>query len=170
MSNLNRFLKVLQKVGYPNPDLHSIAKMADYNLDEFLPDMVTEIGEDKTNQFAEKAIKKLSTKDGIRIQDSDDPEQYAYIHILNPHVDFDNDEVTVMTDWSWGDTNIFYRDDDGNEDYRTIQEISDEIGMGEWADFDEMVDDIRADCNKLVYKNCGFGIWWDDRKDIVNNV
>jgi hypothetical protein len=170
MSNLNRFLKVLQKVGYPNPDLHSIAKMSDYNLDEFLPDMVAEIGEDKTNQFAEKAIKKLSTKDGIRIQDSDDPEQYAYIHILNPHVDFDNDEVTVMTDWSWGDTNIFYRDDDGNESYRTIQEISDEIGMGEWADFDEMVDDIRADCNKLVYKNCGFGIWWDDRKDIVNNV
>jgi hypothetical protein len=27
-----------------------------------------------------------------------------------------------------------------------------------------MVDDIREDCNKLVYKNCGFGIWWDDQK------
>jgi hypothetical protein len=170
MSNLNRFLKILQKVGYPNPDLHSIAKMADYNLDEFLPDMVAEIGEDKTNQFAEKAIKKLSTKDGIRIQDEEDPEQYAYIHILNPHVDFDNDEVTVMSDWSWGDTNIFYSDYDGNESYKTIQEIGDEIGMGEWGDFDDMVDDIREDCNKLVYKNCGFGIWWDDRKDIVNNI
>jgi len=170
MSNLNRFLKVLQKVGYPNPDIQSIAKMVDYNLEEFLPDMVAEIGEEKTNQFAEKAIKKLLTKDGIRIQDSDDPEQYAYIHILNPHVDFDSDETTVTSDWAWGDTNIFYKDDDGNETYKTIQEIGDEIGMGEWADFDEMVDDIREDCNKLVYKNCGFGIWWDDRKDIVNNV
>ena len=170
MSNLNRFLKVLQKVGYPNPDLQSIAKMVDYNLDEFLPDMVAEIGEEKTNQFAKNAIKKISTKGGIKIQDLDDSEQYAYIHILNPHVDFDNDETTVMSDWAWGDTNIFYKDDDGNETYKTIQEIGDEIGMGEWADFDEMVDDIREDCNKLVYKNCGFGILWDDRKDIVNNV
>jgi hypothetical protein len=39
--------------------------------------------------------------------------------------------------------------------------------MGDWADFNEMVDDIKEDCNKFVYKNCGFGIWWDDRKDIV---
>lgn len=170
MSNLNRFLKVLQKVGYPNPDLQSIAKMVDYNLEEFLPDMVAEIGVEKTNQFAEKTIKKLSTNKGIKVQAYDDPNQYAYIHILNPHVDFDNDETTVTSDWAWGDTNILHQDDDGNETYKTIPEISDEIGMGDWAEFDDMVDDIREDCNKLVYKNCGFGIWWDDRKDIVNNV
>ena len=42
--------------------------------------------------------------------------------------------------------------------------------MGDWDDFDTMVDDIREDCNTLVYKNCGFGIWWDDQTDIVNNV
>ena len=42
--------------------------------------------------------------------------------------------------------------------------------MGDWADFDEMVDEIREECNQLFYKNCGFGIWWDDRKDIVNNI
>ena len=170
MSDLNRFLKVLQKVGYPNPNVQSIAKMVDYNLEEFLPDMVAEIGEEKTNEFAENAIKKMSTSNGVRIQDEDDSEQYAYIHILNPHVDFDSDETTVTSDWAWGDTNIFYRDDDGNESYKTIEEISDEIGMGDWSDFDEMVDDIREDCNKLFYKNCGFGIWWDDRKDIVNNI
>lgn len=171
MSNLKTLLNVLSKSGgYPNPDLQSIARMIGYDLDEFLPDMVAEIGEEKTNDFAKKAIDKMSTKDGIRIQDEDDPEQYAYIHILNPHVDLDNDEGTVLSDWSWGDTNIYFRDDDGNEDYRPIGEISDEIGMGDWADFDEMVDDIREDCNKLIYKNCGFGIWWDDRKDTVNNV
>jgi hypothetical protein len=27
-----------------------------------------------------------------------------------------------------------------------------------------MVDDIREDCNQLVFNNCGFGIWWDDQK------
>ena len=164
MSELNRFLKVLNKVGYPNPDVHSIAKMIDYNLEEFLPDLVAEIGEEKADEFTEKALNKMSTSDGIRIQDDDDPEQYAYIKIYNPRLDLDNDETTVLCDWNWGDTNIFFRDDDGNESYKTIQEIGEDLGMGDWADYDEMVDDIREDCNQLVFKNCGFGIWWDDQK------
>jgi hypothetical protein len=170
MSNLKTFLKVLQKVGYPNPDVQSIAKMIDYNLEDFLPDLVAEVGEQKADEFTEKALNKLSTEKGIKVQDLDDPEQYAYIKLINPRLDLENDETTVLCDWAWGDTNIFFRDDDGNESYKTIPEIGDEVGMGDWADFDEMVDDIREDCNKIVYKNCGFGIWWDDRKDIVNNV
>jgi hypothetical protein len=163
MSNLKTFLKVLNKVGYPNPQVESIAKMIDYNLEEFLPDLVAEVGEEKADEFTQKALNKMSTPDGIRIQDKDDPEQYAYIKLHNPRLDLENDETTVLCDWNWGDTNIFFRDDDGNESYKTIQEIGEDLGMGDWADYDEMVDDIREDCNKLVYKNCGFGIWWDDQ-------
>jgi hypothetical protein len=170
MSNLKTFLKVLNKVGYPNPQVESIAKMIDYNLEEFLPDLVAEVGEEKADDFTEKALNKMSTSDGIKIQDKEDPEQYAYIKLHNPRLDLENDETTVLCDWTWGDTNIFFRDDDGNESYKTIQEIGDELGMGDWSDFDEMVDDIREDCNRLVFKNCGFGIWWDDQRDIVNNV
>jgi hypothetical protein len=144
--------------------------MIDYNLEEFLPDLVAEIGEQKADEFTEKALNKISTSDGIRIQDDDDPEQFAYIKLHNPRLDLENDEGTVLCNWTWGDTNIFYRDDDGNDSYKTIQEIADEIGMGDWADFDEMVDGIREDLNKFVYNNCGFGIWWDDQRDIVNNV
>jgi len=162
MSNLKIFLKTLSKLGYPNPDLISISKMVSYNLEEFLPDLVAELGQDKADEFTEKALNKMSTSKGIKIQDLDDPNQYAYIKLYNPRLDLENDETTVLCEWNWGDTNIYFRDDDGNESYRTIQEIGEEVGMGEWADFDEMVDDIKEDCNKLVYKNCGFGIWWDD--------
>ena len=165
MTDLKRFLNVLTKVGYPNSDIVSIAKAVDYNLENFLPDLVEEIGQEKADEFTEKALKKMSTPEGIKIQDLDDPQQYAYINLLNPRLDLDNDETTVLCDWSWGDTNIFFKDDDGNESYRTIQEIGEEVGMGDWADFDEMVDDIREDCNQLVFKNCGFGIWWDDQKN-----
>ena len=164
MSDLKIFLKTLSKVGYPNPDTASIAKMIGYNLEEFLPDLVAELGEEKADEFTEKALNKMSTPEGIKIQDLDDPQQYAYIKLLNPRLDLDNDETTVLCDWSWGDTNILFIDDDGNENYRSIQEIGAEVGMGEWADFDEMVDDIREDCNRLVFRNCGFGIWWDDQK------
>lgn len=164
MSELKTFLKVLSKVGYPNPNIVSISKMADYNLTEFLPDLVNEIGEEKSDEFTEKAIQKISPKDGIRIQDKDDPEQYAYIKLLNPRLDLDNDETTVLCDWSWGKTNIFFQDDDGNESYKTIDEIGEELGMGDWGDFDEMVDEIKEECSQLVFNNCGFGVWWDDRK------
>ena len=163
MSELNRFLKVLNKVGYPNPDVRSIAKMIDYNLEEFLPDLVAEIGEEKADEFTQKALNKMSTSDGIRIQDKDDPEQYAYIKIYNPRLDLENDETTVLCDWSWGHTNLYSQDDDVGGTYKTIEDIGEDVGMGNWADYDEMVDDIREDCNKLVFSNCGFGIWWDDR-------
>jgi hypothetical protein len=163
MSDLVPFLKLLTKVGYPNPEIQTIAKMADYNLEEFLPDLVAELGEEKADEFTERALNKMSTQDGIRIQDEDDPEQYAYIKLHNPRLDLENDETTVLCDWSWGDSNIFSKDDDGNERYKTIEEIGEDIGMGDWADYDEMIDDIREDCNKLVFSNCGFGIWWDDQ-------
>ena len=171
MSNLKTFLNVLSKSGgYPNPDIQSIAKMIGYDLDELLKDLVKEIGEDKANEFVQKAVQKMSKGDGVKMQDLDDPEQFANIHLIDPHIDLTNDETTVLSDWSWGDTNIFFKDDDGNDSYKTIEEISDEVGMGDWADFDEMVEEIREECNQLFYKNCVFGIWWDDRKDIVNNI
>ena len=163
MSDLVPFLKLLTKVGYPNPEIQTIAKMADYNLEEFLPDLVAELGEEKADEFTERALNKMWTQDGIRIQDEDDPKQYAYIKLHNPRLDLENDETTVLCDWSWGDTNIFSGGNDGNERYKTIEEIGEDIGMGDWADYDEMVDDIREDCNKLVFSNCGFGIWWDDQ-------
>ena len=163
MSELNRFLKVLNKVGYPNPSIHSIAKMIDYNLEEFLPDLVAEIGEEKADEFTEKALNKMSTPKGIRIKDKDDSKEYAYIIIHNPRLDLDNDETTVLCDWEWGDTNILSQDDDGNETYKTIEEIGEDLGMGDWADYDELVDNIRQECNQLVFNNCGFGIWWDDQ-------
>lgn len=163
MSDLVPFLKLLTKVGYPNPEIQTIAKMADYNLDEFLPDLVAELGEEKADEFIERALNKMSTSDGIRIQDEDDPKQYAYIKLHNPRLDLDNDETTVLCDWSWGDTNIFSKDDDGNERYKTIEEIGEDIGMGDWADYDDMIDVIRGGSMKLVFSNCGFGIWWDDQ-------
>jgi hypothetical protein len=164
MSALNRFLKVLNKVGYPNPSIHSIAKMIDYNLEEFLPDLVAEIGEEKADEFTEKALKKMSTPKGIRIQGKDNSQEYAYIIIHNPRLDLENDETTVLCDWEWGDTNILSQDDDGNETYKTIEEVGEDLGMGDWADYDDLVDGIRNDCNDIVFSNCGFGIWWDDQK------
>jgi hypothetical protein len=170
MSDLVPFLKLLTKVGYPNENLQSYADMASYDLENFLPDLVAELGEEKADEFIERALNKMTTKDGIKMQDyEDDPEQYAFIHLINPRIDLENDPETVLSDWTWGDTHIFFRDDDGNESYKTIEDIGESVGMGDWADYDEMVDEIKEECSKSVYKNCGFGIWWDDLRPSPKN-
>lgn len=162
MSNLNRFLKVLRKVGYPNSSITSIAKAVDYPLEEFLPDLVSEIGEESADDFTTKALVKFSEENGFKVTNLDgDPKQYAYINIIDSRIDLENDITTVLCRWSWGDTNILATDEDGNETYKTIQELGEDIGMGEWAEYDELLDSIKSIFNDEVYLNCGFGIWYD---------
>ena len=162
MSELKTFLKVLSKVGYPNPEVASIAKMIDYNLEEFLPDLVAEIGEEKADEFTEKAIEKLGGEKGIKVT-FDDPNEYAYIKLYNPRLDLDNDEGTVLCDWGWGKTNLQYVDEEENESYQTIEYIESQADMGDWGDLDEEIDYIKDLCSKEVHQNCGFGIWFDDQ-------
>lgn len=162
MSDLKTFLKVLSKVGYPNPNVDSIAQMVSYNLEEFLPDLVAEIGEDGANDFVEKALDKLSdgTKEiKININESDD--EYAYVKFYTTRVDLDNDDTTVLTDWGWGDTRVLSQDEEGNETYVTMQQLYDNAGLGEMGELEDYWDNVKEDCSKLVYQNCGFGIWWD---------
>jgi hypothetical protein len=163
MSNLNRFLKVLNKVGYPNPDLDSIVRMTDYNLEDFLPDLVDEVGEEGADDFIERAIDKVyNDGKGIRVILNDgDYGEYVYIKLENPHVSLENDETTVLSRWSWGDTKILSTGEDGEETYKTMEEIFDETDMGDWAEYDELVEYIKSNCNDFMYRNCGFGIWWD---------
>ena len=57
MSDIKSFLKVLAKFDYPNPRIQSLASMSGYDLDNFLPDLVDEIGSKKANEFVKKTIK-----------------------------------------------------------------------------------------------------------------
>lgn len=162
MSNLNTFLKVLQKVGYPNPDLLSISRMAGYDLNKLLPDLVDEIGEEGANNFTKKALEKLSDGDkGIKVIINDGEwDEYAYIKIYKTTVDLDNDEYTVLCDWDWGDSKVLTSDENDNEVYTSMDKLLDVLGMGEWAEYEELSNHIKSLCNQLLYQHCGFGIWW----------
>lgn len=107
-------------------------------------------------------MSKFSEKNGFKVTNLyGDPKQYAYINIIDSRIDLENDLTTVLCRWSWGDTNILATDEDGNETYKTIQELGEDIGMGEWAEYDELLDSIKSIFNDEAYLNCGFGIWWD---------
>lgn len=161
MSNIKTFLKVLNKVGYPNSNINTISNAVSYDLDNFLPDLITEVGEDKANWFVGEAISKLSTKKGIKLNLSGEYNEYAYIIIKNSRIDLENSDDTVLIDWSWGDTHLLTYDEEGNDSYQTIEQISDQVDMGEWGDYDDLIDSIQGQLNDFIYGNCGFGIWFD---------
>lgn len=163
MTPLNRFLKVLNKVGYPNPNILSISKMADYNLNNLLPDLVSEVGEYGANNFVENSLKKISDgKKGIKVMVNDGEwDEYAYIKIYQGNVDLE--ENAVSTYWGWGDTKLLYVDDEGNESYQTIEYISDNVDIGGWSEYEELVTYIQSNCNQIVYEHCGFGVWFENQ-------
>jgi hypothetical protein len=159
MSDVKTFLKVLSKVGYPNHELKSIAKMVDYNLDDFIPDLINEIGKDETESFVRKALSKLSTEEGIKVDLAGDYNEYIYVIVHKAWIYIDSLEVFIDT--SWGESKLLSVDENGKDSYKTIQEISDEIGMGEWADYDYMIDSIKDQFITLVLNNCGFLTFFD---------
>jgi hypothetical protein len=163
MSELNRFLRVMNKMGYPSPDTISIARSMDYDLDNFLPDLVEEVGEERADEFTEKALEKLSENGkGIRIPLGDN--KYIYLQIHQSRLDLEETETQVLIDWSWSDSKLTGVDEDGNEYDATLGELYDNIGMGEWGDWDEMIDNIKNECYDYVRDNCGFGIWFDSEQ------
>lgn len=162
MSNLNTFLRVMNKMGYPNPSTKSIANSIDYDLDNFLPDLVGEVGEERADEFTEKALSKL-TEDGkgIRVPLDDENHNYIYLEIHQSRINLDETEDAVLIDWSWGDNVLTGVDENGEEYDTNMDEIYDNMGMGEWGEFDEMLDNIRDECYDYIKNNCGFGIWFD---------
>jgi len=162
MSNLNTFLRVMNKMGYPNPSTKSIADSIDYDLDNFLPDLVEEVGEIKADEFTERALSKLN-KDGkgIRVPLDDKNHNYIYLEIHQSRINLDETEDAVLIDWSWGDNVLTGVDENGEEYDSNMDEIYENLGMGEWGEFDEMIDNIRDECFDFIRENCGFGIWFD---------
>lgn len=159
MSELKTFLKVLQKVGYPNPNLKSIAKMADFDLNNFLPHLHEEIGVDKTNEFVKKSLDKLSEgKKGIRLDVGID--EYVYFKILDVVYNEHELESGIIIDWEFGDSSILSSDDEGNETHKTIQQVGDDVGMGEWSEYNEMIDYFKDEMSAKIFNNCGFHSWW----------
>jgi hypothetical protein len=162
MNDLNRFLKVMTKMGYPNPNTESIARSMDYDLDDFIPNLIEEFGEEGADEFTERALRKLGEDGkGIRVPLDDDNDNYIYLYIHQSRIDLDETETQVLVDWSFGENKLTGVDENGNEYDSTLDKLYDDIGMGEWSDWDEMIDNIKNECYDYIRDNCGFGIWFD---------
>jgi hypothetical protein len=163
MNDFNILLKYFKRLGYPNKNLLNLFESLDYDEEDFLADLVAKIDEDGANDFTMRAINKLSDGDkGIKVIVNEGAyDEYAYIKIHDTIVDLDNDDTTVLVTWSWGDSRILSVNEDEEEIYVTVQQLYEDAGMGDMGDLEDLLDRIKDDCSKLVYENCGFGLWYD---------
>jgi len=157
MTSLNRFLKILNKFGYPNPNVEAISKMADYDLEDFLMDLKNELGQEGVDSFCEKAIKKLEGEDGIRVEFGYN--EYAVVKVNVIGFDEDESSIDVIVSLTFLDSKILASDDEENETYKTLQQIGDDVDMGGWSEYEELKDVVLTEIYNHIYQNCGFGIW-----------
>ena len=161
MSHIKSFLKVLQNEGYPNPETLTYAKLVSYDLDNFLLDLVKEVGLEKADEFVLKALKSLSDGNkGIRVDLSElsEPGDFVYVIIDESRIDFDEFEDTALVNWSWGDSQITTT----KNRKRTIEQVWEDIGIGEWGEMYDFIRDIKSKLEDIIHKNCGFHVWFEN--------
>jgi hypothetical protein len=114
MSQLKTFLKVVQKLGYPNPSPDSlvIANSINYNLNNFIEDLILEVGEEKAYEFVNKTFSSLGAtySPGIKIDLSNRVgETGSHIYLIINEFEFvegDNDYKEVWIHYSWGNNQL----------------------------------------------------------------
>jgi hypothetical protein len=166
MSNLKTFLKVAQKLGYPNPSPNSlvIANSIDYTLNNLLQDLIMEVGEERANEFVNKTFSSLGTtySPGIKIDLSDRVgETGSYIYLIINGFDFvegDDEFKEVWIHYTWGDSHLIH---DG--EVKTLDDIYDEVDLGTMGEYDELMDDIQYACHKDIFNKTGFRIHFDSQ-------
>jgi hypothetical protein len=166
MSNLKTFLKVAQKLGYPNPSPNSlvIANSIDYNLNNFIEDLILEVGQERANEFVNKTFSSLGAtySPGIKIDLSDMVgETGSYIYLIINGFDFvegDDEFKEVWIHYTWGDSHLIH---DG--EVKTLDDIYDEVDLGTMGEYDELMDDIQYACHKDIFNKTGFRIHFDSQ-------
>jgi len=159
---LKKLLKYLSKEGYPGPNTLKVMEYTGYDEEDFLHDLVEELGHTKAMEFVSKTLGKLSSSSEIEIKidltESVSEGSWIYLIIHSFDIDLESEYSDILISWSWGDSKIF--DYDKNE-YTTLGDIADDVGMGEWSEYDDFVDSIRSECYTYIKKMCGFGIWFE---------
>ena len=166
MMNLTTYLKLLSKIDYPNQSesLPQLSKAIDYTPFNFQEDLLNTLGVIGTTDFVGKTFTKMGamSKPGYKVENLGVGEKGSYVHLIIdsyeviPTNEVNNFPFEVWINYSWGDNQII---NDGIS--KTIDEVYDEIGLGEVADYDEFIDEIIDDVIYQFYIQTGFQLHFD---------
>jgi hypothetical protein len=154
MNDLKKILLVLEKFGYPNNNFSSLCTMTGYNSDNFLADLIENLGEDKTLEFIGNTFDKLETdQEGIKIS-LWEPGEYVYLNIEDYTINEEESDDCVFIEWYWGDDS---KVSDDNGKLVTLDQINDDNDP--W-DLDDFYDGIKEQCGDYITKLTGLNICW----------
>jgi len=164
--NLTSYLKLLSKIDYPNQSesLSSISKALDYTPYLFNENLLDTLGVIGVTDFVGKTFSKMGamSKPGYKVDLDDVGEDGSYIYlIIDSYKIIQNNEegyfpFEVWINYSWGDNQLIH---DGTG--LTLDEIYDEVGLGEVGEYEELLDNIKDNVSYKVFSQTGFEIHFD---------
>jgi hypothetical protein len=141
-----------------------IANSISYNLNNFIEDLISEVGQERANEFVDKTFSSLGAtySPGIKIDLSDRlGETGSYIYLIINGFDFDEGDGEFEEVWihyTWGDSMLIH---DGEE--KTLDDIYDDVDLGTMGEYDELMDDIQYECIQEIFKKTGLIIHFDSQ-------
>lgn len=156
-------LKMLSKLGYgyPTDKLGFVINSMGYDTDSILGDMIKALGEDGAYKFIDKTLETLSDGDkGIKIdlKSHYDNDSWVYLKIKNYRIDLEETEECILINYEWGDSRIEHPEDGT---VKTIEEIYNEVDMGDWSDWDQFISDVQDAASFQITRKTGLCFWWD---------
>lgn len=156
MKDFKILLKYLERYGYPNKNLQSLFNSLDYDSENFLPDLVSYLGQDGAKQFVGKTIEKLNTPEGIRIDLEDEgyPNSHVFLKIDHYYVDLDEAEDSILIEAKWIGGEITHPE---TGETTTVKQLYHETDMQEWSD---ILDMFEGSASRFFASNCGYYLWY----------
>ena len=155
-TNLDIFLKILLREGYPNTNLSSLAKLVSYNSDNLLFDLDEQYGRKKVTEFVEKGLEKFLGDDFIYKLDLEPYGYYNGSYVVFEIVRFNyqpNDYLDgIIVHSNMLDSNICHPDGK----CETFEDIYDGADMGEWGEVEELKEEILNAFSHKIHENLGF--------------
>ena len=166
MMNLTSYLKLLSKIDYPNQteSLSSVSKAVDYTPYLFNENLLDTLGVIGVTDFVGKTFSKMGamSKPGYKVDLDDVGEDGSYIYLIIDSYEIiqHNEEnyfpFEVWINYSWGDNQLIH---DGTG--LSLDEIYADVGLGDFSEYDELVNDIMDNVADKVFSQTGFHIHFD---------
>lgn len=156
MEQIKLVLKYFEKIGYPNKNVSTLFNSLDYDSEDFLPDLVSYLGEVGAEQFVRKTIEKLNTPEGIKIDLSDSgyDNSYIYLKIKRFWIDFDESDDALNITYEWGNGQMTHPD---TGEVFTKEQVYQDTDIQEWND---VIDTFEGGASHFFYNNCGYWLYF----------
>lgn len=153
MSDLNNFLHVLGVLGYPLPNVPTIAKSVGYSLDNFLLDITKTFGKEKTRKFVNDGVKKLLGQKGIlKIDISDISYGPSYVKYKITPIDYAKSDYIESVNVKIQITKLVYVNED--LEIKSYKELFYDRGMD--SEFEDLMYNCDVALNDYAYDNLGY--------------